>query len=192
MCSYLIPSLWTAGWKEDPKVRWNINVKITTIPQLKKAVERVQKKAEENKKKSSNTQQNKSSSFNIFQTSSTKLLNFEPFEPSLHSIWMVSTIQPLNSTPFTSTKQSSEWPTLLTAAAISSQSAHPLCHSFIADNGANTHVVNCFYEHQMKDICPARPGLVLLHGNTSTPIQAFGTVYFNTKDVSSKCSKHWI
>ncbi|KAL1952696.1 hypothetical protein VTO42DRAFT_4440 [Malbranchea cinnamomea] len=79
-----------------------------------------------------------------------------------------------------------------TVASISSQLGHPLHRSFIADNEADTHVVNRYHRHHFQDFCPAKPGLVLLHGNTSTPIQGFGTAYFVAKDLSGKSHKHYI
>ncbi|KAL1954306.1 hypothetical protein VTO42DRAFT_1416 [Malbranchea cinnamomea] len=74
--------------------------------------------------------------------------------------------------------------TVHTVTSISSQSGHPLHCSFIADNRVDMHIVNRYYQHRFQDFRPAKPGHVLLHGNTSTPIQDFDTAYFVTKDLS--------
>jgi hypothetical protein len=54
------------------------------------------------------------------------------------------------------------------------QSDYTLRKSFIADNAANTHVINHHHRNRLVDFRPGIPGDSLLHGNSSSLVAGYG------------------
>ena len=64
------------------------------------------------------------------------------------------------------------------AASVDLDPEHPLRRSTIGDTGADTHVLNRFMVDRFSELKEAPEEAMLMHGDTSTRIEAFGTAHF--------------
>ena len=58
---------------------------------------------------------------------------------------------------------------------------YDLCASFITDNDSDSHVINCFYQDHLTNICPAND-VKVCHSSDITPVKLIGDVYYNMYD----------
>ena len=58
---------------------------------------------------------------------------------------------------------------------------YDFCASFIADDGSDSHVINCFYQNCLMNICSAND-VKIHHDSDVTSVKLIDDVYYNTYD----------
>ena len=178
-CFYLLPHLRPDGWQEDPEVRQKINDTLARNERLRKGVEKAVREAE-NPPPNPSTATPPMKRFGLSTTLARENPSI-PTNPPMNSL-NARYMTPSLSAP--STKRSAFFHASVFRATASKtpQFDHPLQRSVISDTGADTHVWNHYLADRLVNVRPAGPNDVLYHGNTSTPIEAFGDAFFLTQN----------
>jgi hypothetical protein len=71
-------------------------------------------------------------------------------------------------------------------------SAYELYRSFIADNGADTHLVNQVYRDRIINFRPAGPDLHVRSGPNLSPIVGIGDAWFLARDKRGELGRFWL
>ncbi|KAN0087162.1 hypothetical protein V8E54_000850 [Elaphomyces granulatus] len=153
-CLYFIPSLRPANWTEDLEIRKKIDATLRDKPSLRNAI-RVARQGVKNAEKKKNSGEGNGSHTSTSATDhSTPSENFSAKHVTFNTHRF---------TGFT-------------------QSDYALRKSFIADNAADTHVINHHYRNRLVNFRPGIPGDSLLHGNSSSQVAGYGDATVYTKD----------
>jgi hypothetical protein len=153
-CLYFIPSLRPANWTEDLEIRKKIDATLRDKPSLRNAIKVARQGVKNAEKKKNSGEGNGSHTSTSATDHSTPSENFSAKHVTFNTHRF---------TGFT-------------------QSDYALRKSFIADNAADTHVINHHYRNRLVNFRPGIPGDSLLHGNSSSQVAGYGDATVYTKD----------